>query len=47
MFSPRDLDLKSLALHTLVAQKMRSDHSLLLKAQNNLERMVDRGQRCS
>lgn len=43
MFSPRDLDLKSLALHKLVAQKMRSDPSLFLKARNNLERLADRG----
>lgn len=42
MFSPRDLDLKSLALHKLVAQKMRSDPSLFLKARNNLERLADR-----
>ena len=42
MFSPRELDLKSLVLHELVAQKIRADPSLLSKARGWLERMLER-----
>ena len=41
MFSPRELDLKSLALHELVAQKIRADPRLFSKARDMLDRMVD------
>lgn len=42
MFSPRNLDLKSLALHHLVAKKIRSDPLLFVKAHKNLERLAGR-----
>lgn len=42
MFSPRDLDLKSLALHELVAQKIRANPLLFSKARDTLERMAAR-----
>lgn len=40
MFSHRDLDLKSLALHKLVVQKIRANPSLISKARDTLERMA-------
>ena len=42
MFSPRELDLKSLALHELVAQRIRADPRLFSEARDTLERMLDR-----
>lgn len=37
MFSPQEIDRKSLALHQLVADKLRHDPSLFRKVQENLD----------
>ena len=43
MLTHREIDLKSLALHRLVAQKVAVDPALFMKAQATLSRMHDQG----